>query len=146
MESGPMGTRTGLAALFSNIYVIYTSSPFNSALNANRFALLRELTTKEITMNRIFVGLIAGTLMIAGAGFMIARAAQSSSVFIAGDHPVNAEEVEAKLKSDGWSNIVISSEGEYLQVSGLLNGTPSKIAIDSQTGRLRAGDDAGDDD
>ena len=89
-------------------------------------------------MNRIFAGLIAGALMIAGAGL--------SSVFIAGDRPVSAEEVEAKLKSDGWSNIVISSEGKYLQVSGVLNGTPSKIAIDSQTGRLRASDDDGDDD
>jgi len=54
--------------------------------------------------------------------------------------------VEAKLKSDGWSNIVISSEGKYLQVSGLLNGTASKISIDSQTGHLRASDDDGDDD
>jgi len=96
-------------------------------------------------MNRIFVGLIAGTLLIAGTGLMIARAAQST-VFIAGDRPVSAEEVEAKLKSDGWSNIIISSEGKYLQVSGLLNGKATKIAIDSQTGRLRASDDDGDDD
>jgi hypothetical protein len=97
-------------------------------------------------MNRIFVGLTAGTLVIASAGLMIAQAAQSSPVFIAGDRPVSTEEVEAKLKSDGWSNIVISSEGKYLQVSGVLNGKASKIAIDSQTGRLRAGDDDGDDD
>jgi hypothetical protein len=97
-------------------------------------------------MKRIFAGLVAGTLLIAGAGLMIARAAQSSSVFIAGDRPVSTEEVEAKLKSDGWSNIVISSEGKYLQVSGVLNGKESKIAIDSQTGRLRASDDDGDDD
>jgi hypothetical protein len=97
-------------------------------------------------MNRIFVGLTAGTLMIASAGLMIARAAQSSPVFIAGDRPVSAEEVEAKLRSDGWSNIVISSEGKYLQVTGLLNGKASRIAIDSQTGRLRASDDDGDDD
>lgn len=96
-------------------------------------------------MNRIFVGLIAGTLLIAGTGLMIARAAQST-VFIAGDRPVSTEEVEAKLKSDGWSNIIISSEGKYLQVSGLLNGKATKIAIDSQTGRLRASDDDGDDD
>jgi len=97
-------------------------------------------------MKRIFVGLVAGTLMIAGAGYMIARAAQSSA-FIAGDRPVSAEEVEAKLKSDGWSNIEITSEGKYLEVSGLLNGKRSKIAIDSQTGRLRAGgDDDGDED
>jgi hypothetical protein len=66
---------------------------------------------------------------------------KSSSVFIAGDRPVSAEEVEAKLKSDGWSNIVISSDGKYLQVSGQLNGKANNIAIDSQTGHLRAGDD-----
>jgi len=63
------------------------------------------------------------------------------------DRPMSAEEVEAKLKSEGWSNITILSEGKYLQVSGLLNGKASKIAIDSQTGRLRASDDDdGDDD
>jgi len=50
------------------------------------------------------------------------------------------------LKSDGWSNIVISSDGKYLQVSGQLNGKANNIAIDSQTARLRAGDDDGDDD
>ena len=59
---------------------------------------------------------------------------------------MSAEEVEAKLKSDGWSNIVISSDGKYLQVSGQLNGKANNIAIDSQTGRLRAGDDDGNDD
>jgi hypothetical protein len=94
-------------------------------------------------MKRIIAGLIAGTLLTAGVGLVIAQ----NSVFIAGDRPVSAEEVEAKLKSDGWSNIVVSSEGKYLRVSGLLNGKESKIAIDSQTGRLHAGDDDdGDDD
>jgi hypothetical protein len=97
-------------------------------------------------MNRIFVGLVGGTLLIGGAGVLIARAAQPSPVFIAGDRPVTAEEVEAKLKSDGWSNIAISSKGKYLQVSGVLNGKAGKIAIDSQTGRLRASDDDDDDD
>jgi len=97
-------------------------------------------------MNRIFAGLIAGSLVLAGAGFMIARAAQSGPVFIAGDQPVSVNEVELKLVSDGWSNFVISNQGKYLEVSGQLNGKASKIAIDSQTGRLRASDDDGDDD
>jgi len=106
----------------------------------------RKLKSKERAMKRIFVGLVGVTLLIGGAGVLIARAAQPSPVFIAGDRPVTAEEVEAKLKSDGWSNIVISSRGKYLQASGVLNGKADKIAIDSQTGRLRAGDDDGDDD
>jgi len=77
---------------------------------------------------------------------MIARAQQPGPVLIAGDRPVTAEQVEAKLKADGWSNIVISREGKYMQVTGLLNGKVGKIAVDSQTGRLRANDDDDDDD
>ena len=71
---------------------------------------------------------------------------KSSSVFIAGDRTVSAEEVNAKLKSDGWSNIVISSDGKYLQVSGQLNEKANNIAIDSQTGRQARRRDDGDDD
>ena len=97
-------------------------------------------------MNRFIVSLTGGALLIGAAGLMIARAQQPGPVLIAGDRPVTAEQVEAKLKADGWSNIVISREGKYMQVTGLLNGKVGKIAVDSQTGRLRANDDDGDDD
>ena len=98
-------------------------------------------------MKRFVVWILSGALLAGGAGLMMAKAQQPATrALIAGDHPVTAEEVVEKLKSDGWSNIVISSEGKYLQVSGVLNGKESKIAIDSQTGRLRASDDDGDDD
>jgi hypothetical protein len=89
--------------------------------------------------------LVGGALLIGGTGFMIARAQQPGPVLIAGDRPVTAEQVEAKLKADGWSNIVISREGRYMQVTGLLNGNAGKIAVDSQTGRLRDNDDDDDD-
>jgi hypothetical protein len=97
-------------------------------------------------MNRLVVCLIGGALLIGGASLMIARAQQAGPVLIAGDRPVTAEQVEAKLKADGWSSIVISREGRYIQVTGLLNGKAGKIAVDSQTGRLRASDDDDDDD
>jgi hypothetical protein len=97
-------------------------------------------------MKRFVVLLIGGALTIGGAGLMIARAQQPGSALIAGDRPVTAEQVEAKLKSDGWSNIVISREGKYIQVTGVQNGKAGKIAVDSQTGRLRASDDDDDDD
>ena len=96
-------------------------------------------------MNRLVVCLIGGALLIGGASLMIARAQQAGPVLIAGDRPVSAEQVEAKLKADGWSNIVISREGRYMQVRGLLNGKAGEIAVDSQTGRLRANDDDDDD-
>ena len=97
-------------------------------------------------MNRVAIFLVGGALLIGGTGFIIARAQQPGPVLIAGDRPVTAEQVEAKLKADGWSNIVISREGRYMQVTGLLNGNAGKIAVDSQTGRLRANDDDDDDD
>jgi len=97
-------------------------------------------------MNRLIVCLAGGALLIGAAGLMVARAQQPGPAFIAGDRPVTAEQVEAKLKADGWSNIVISRDGKYMQVTGLLNGKAGKIAVDSQTGRLRANDDDDDDD
>jgi hypothetical protein len=97
-------------------------------------------------MIRPIACLVGGALLIGGVGLMIARAQQPSSVLITGDRPVTAEQVEAKLKADGWSNIIISREGRYMQVTGLVNGKAGKIAVDSQTGRLRASDDDDDDD
>src|SRR5215471_1392576 len=97
-------------------------------------------------MNRVAIFLLGGALLIGGTGLMIARAQQPGPVLIAGDRPVTAEQVEAKLKADGWSNLVISHEGRYLQVTGLVNGKAGMIAVDAQTGRLRASDDDDDDD
>ena len=97
-------------------------------------------------MTRLVVCLIAGALLIGGTGLMIARAQQGGSVLIAGDRPVTAEQVETKLKADGWSNIMISRDGRYMQVTGLVNGKADKVAVDSETGRLRANNDDDDDD
>jgi hypothetical protein len=123
--------------------------PFNFALNANRCAALVDPSCirKERAMNRLITWAIGGTLLVAAAGFMIANAQQSSApAFIAGDRPVTAEQVREKLQSDGWSNIVVSRNGRYIEATGSLNGEAGKMAVDSQTGRLRAADDDDDDD
>ena len=51
-------------------------------------------------------------------------------------------------ETDGWSNVVISRNGRYIEVTGSMNGQAGKMAVDSQTGRLRANnyDDDDDDD
>jgi len=95
-------------------------------------------------MTRVLVFLVGGALLIGGASFMIAQAEQTGPVLIAGDRPVTSEQVEAKLKADGWSNITISREGGYMQITGLINGKPGKIAVDPQNGRLRVRDDDDD--
>ena len=97
-------------------------------------------------MNRLIVWVAGGTLVVAAAGLMIANAQQSSApAFMAGDRPVTAEQVREKLQSDGWSNVV-SRNGKYIEATGFLNGEAGKMAVDSQTGRLRAADDDDDDD
>lgn len=98
-------------------------------------------------MNRVAASVIAAALLAGASGLMIAKAQQGPPpALIAGDHPVTAEQVVEKLKSDGWSNIVISPAGRYVRVTGFVNGQADKIAVDLQTGRLRANDDDDDDD
>jgi predicted aspartyl protease len=95
-------------------------------------------------MNRLS-RLAPGCVVIAMiAGLVLAKAQQSKEA--AGDRPVTAEQVVEKLKADGWSEIVISRNGRYLEVSGLVNGQAGKLAVDSQTGRLKADADDDDDD
>ena len=98
-------------------------------------------------MNRLITWTVGGVLLAAAAGLMIANAQQSStSALIAGDHPVTAEQMREKLQSDGWSNVVVSRNGRYIEATGSVNGQAGKMAVDSQTGRLRADDDNDDDD
>jgi len=96
-------------------------------------------------MNRLIAYAIGAALLVAAAGFMIANAQQSSApAFIAGDRPVTTEQVRDKLQTDGWSNLVLSRNGRYIEVTGSIDGHAGKMAVDSQTGRLRA--EANDDD
>ena len=96
-------------------------------------------------MNRYITSVIGSALLAAAAGLMIANAQQSSApAFLAGDRPVTAEQVREKLQSDGWSNVVVSRNGRYIEVTGSLNGEASKMAVDSQTGRLQVDDDDDD--
>jgi hypothetical protein len=96
-------------------------------------------------MNRLIACALGGALLAAAAGLMIANAQQSSApAFIVGDHPVTLEQVREKLQADGWSNVLISRNGRYIEVTGSVDGHAGKMAVDSQTGRLRA--EANDDD
>jgi hypothetical protein len=97
-------------------------------------------------MNRLVIGVIAGALF-AGVAGLIAKAQQNQgAVLIAGDRAVTAEQIQEKLQSDGWSNIVLSRNGRYIQVTASRNGQTEKMKVDSQTGRLQANTDDDDDD
>jgi hypothetical protein len=98
-------------------------------------------------MNRLSK-LAFGCAVIAMAGGLVLAKAQQSKEdsLIADDRPVTPEQVVEKLKADGWSEIVVSRNGRYFKVSGLVNGQARKMAVDSQTGRFTADADDDDDD
>jgi UDP-N-acetyl-D-mannosaminuronic acid transferase (WecB/TagA/CpsF family) len=95
---------------------------------------------------RLLVGVIGGVLLVGAAGVLVATAEQSKGpVFIPGDQPVSEDQIRQKLQSEGYSNVQIVREGGYFEAIGSKDGQTGKIVVDSQTGRLRAGDDDDDD-
>ena len=98
-------------------------------------------------MKRLIACVIGVALLAGSVGLTIANAQPAQApALIAGDRPVTAEQVLEKLQTDGWSNVVISRSGRYIEVTGSRNGEVGKMAVDSQTGRLRADNDDDDDD
>src|SRR5262252_10047648 len=94
---------------------------------------------KERDMNRLIASVIGVALLAASTGLMIANAQQAQPpALIAGDRPVTAEQVLEKLQTDGWSNVVISRTGRYIESDRihewgdeqnggrLANGSPSR--------------------
>jgi len=96
--------------------------------------------------NRKLLLLITSVSLIIGtAGLMIANS-QQAPVLIAGDRPVTEAQVRDRLQTEGWSNIQIAQDGRYFRVTGYRLGETARLAVDSQTGRMRANDDDDDDD
>jgi hypothetical protein len=97
-------------------------------------------------MNRRWILAGGGLLLLGIAGVaMVTAEPEKGPVFIAGDQPVTEEQVRQKLQSDGWSNVQIVREGRYLEAIGSKDGQTGKVAVDAQTGRLRAADDEDED-
>ena len=98
-------------------------------------------------MKRLIACVISVAFLAGSVGLTIANAQQAQApAFIAGDRPVTAAQVLEKLQTDGWSNVVISRNGRYIEVTGSVNGQAGKMAVDSETGRLRANANDDDDD
>ena len=91
---------------------------------------------------RLIFWVIGGVLLVGAAGVLIATADRNrAAVFIAGDQPVTEDQVRQKLQSEGYSNVQIVRQGRYFDATGSKDGTTGRIAVDSQTGRIRADDD-----
>ena len=98
-------------------------------------------------MNRKLMWAIGGGgFVIAATGLAIVMAEPTKGPpFIPGDQPVTEDQIRQRLQADGWSNVQIMRDGRYFEAIASKNGQNSKMFVDSQTGRLRAGDDDDDD-
>jgi hypothetical protein len=102
---------------------------------------------RSVVNRKLMWAIGGGALLIASTALVIVMAEPiKGPVFIAGDQPVTEDQVRQKLQSDGWSNVQIVRDGRYLEAIASKNGQNSKVVVDSQTGRLRAGDDGDDED
>jgi len=96
-------------------------------------------------MRRLLGWTAAGVSVIAVTGLaMVMAEPNKGAAFIGGDRPVTEEHLLQKLQSDGWSNVQIARDGRYIVAIASKDGQNSKIAVDSQTGRLRDDDDDDD--
>jgi hypothetical protein len=113
----------------------------------NAFLLSSMCTAlRRQTMNRrIVIALLGGTALVAAAGALIATAQPKGAVFIAGDQPVTETQVGEKLRSDGYSDVLVLRQGRLIEAMGLKDGKTGKVLVDARTGRL-AGDGDDDDD
>jgi hypothetical protein len=115
----------------------------------------------ENSMNRYLIWAIGGGLLAGATGLAIATAEMSKGpLVIAGGRLVNVDQrrqesqsqgwsedqVRQKLQWQGWSNIRIEREGGSFLATASKDGQISRIAVDSQTGRLRDADAEDDDD
>jgi hypothetical protein len=94
---------------------------------------------------KLLWSIIGISVLTATAGLMNARG-QQAAVLNSGDRPITEAQVREKLQTDGWSNVQIVQDGKYFRVTGYRYGKTEKLAVDSQTGRVRANDDDDDDD
>jgi hypothetical protein len=145
LKCATQSTEITLESLFFKI------ASFNSALKSRRFtarqgARQSEELSMRVRFNRTLLLLLIGiSAVTVTTGLMIANG-QQTPVLIAGDRPVTEAQLREKLQTEGWSNIQIDQDGKYFRVTGYKYGKTVKLAVDSQTGRLRANSDDDDDD
>ena len=97
-------------------------------------------------MNRKLIWAATGLVLAGIVGVAVVTAGPSQGpAFIAGDQPVTEDQVRQKLQADGWSNVQILRDGQYIEAVGSKDGQTSKVVVNAQNGRLRASDDDDDD-
>ena len=96
-------------------------------------------------MKRIAVWGIGLGLLLGATALVIATAERREGPpFLPGGGPVTEQQIRQKLQADGWSDVAIVRDGRYFEAVAAKDGQKTRIAVDAQTGRLRAADDDDD--
>ena len=91
---------------------------------------------------KILMWTIAAVVLVgAVTAYDLTSERSEGAVFIDSKGPISEQQVREKMQADGWSNVLITSEGRYFQVMGTKDQQTRRLVVDSQTGRLRGDDD-----
>jgi hypothetical protein len=92
-------------------------------------------------MGRVFMGILIGAFLGGGLGALIAVSNDGEDdIFIASEQPVTADQVRAKLQSEGWTAIQVTRDERYIEATASKDGRVARLMIDSLTGHLIADD------
>jgi len=82
----------------------------------------------------------------AGAASIYAASNSSGGRLIPGSGPITEQQIRDKLTTDGFSNIQITLNGSVFETVATKEGRQAELAIDAQSGIVRAEGDDDDDD
>ena len=95
---------------------------------------------RKVTLAVITVAVAAGAASIYAAGN------SSGDRLIPGSGPITEQQIRDKLTTDGFSNIQITLNGSVFETVATKEGRQAELAIDAQSGIVRAEGDDDDDD
>jgi hypothetical protein len=102
----------------------------------------------ETSVNRAVPWSVGGgVLLVAWATLLVMLPERKNPAFdfIAGNRPVNEDQIQRKLVSDGWTDVRIVLRGRFFLATASKEGQSRTFYVDSLTGRLRGEDDDDDD-
>ena len=89
-------------------------------------------------MGRVLIGILIGAFLGGGLGALIVMYNSEGDIFTASGQSVTEDQVRAKLQSQGWTAIQVTSDERYIEATASKEGRVARLMIDSLTGQLIA--------
>jgi hypothetical protein len=87
------------------------------------------------------IGLGAFLVSAAGVAVLAPERKDPAFDFIPGNKAVTEDQVQAKLETDGWTNVKVVLRGRIFVATASKDNETHAVFVDSLTGRLRGEDD-----